>query len=91
MEHLYVDESGSMTHEHSGEFPYFVICSVRVKDTQKVKRMYKRFVSKYFNKVAFFKSSNLLWLSNIFSLVDIIPPRQYSYNQVVLRISSYIL
>ena len=51
MEHLYVDESGSMTHEHSGEFPYFVICSVRVKDTQKVKRMYKRFVSKYFNKL----------------------------------------
>lgn len=51
MEHLYVDESGSMSCEHANAFPYFVICSVRVKDGKKLKRLYKRFVSKYFGEL----------------------------------------
>ena len=51
MEHLYVDESGSMSYEHSNAFPYFVICTVRVKDGEKLKRIYKRFVSKYFEQL----------------------------------------
>ena len=48
MEHLYVDESGSMSSEYANAFPYFVICTIRVKDGNKLKRVYKRFVSKYF-------------------------------------------
>lgn len=48
MEHLYVDESGSMSHEYANAFPYFIICTIRVKDPDKLKKLYKRFVSKYF-------------------------------------------
>ncbi len=51
MEHLYVDESGSMSCEHADAFPYFVICTIKVNDVEKLKRVYKRFVSKYFEKL----------------------------------------
>ena len=51
MEHLYVDESGSMSHEHAKNFPYFIICTIRVKDCEQLKRIYKRFVSKYFKEI----------------------------------------
>lgn len=38
-----------MSYEHANAFPYFIICTVRVKDGGKLKRIYKRFISKYFN------------------------------------------
>lgn len=50
MEHLFIDESGTMTVKYSNH-PYFVICIVRAKDTKKLKKTYKRFVSKYMNKL----------------------------------------
>lgn len=46
MERLFIDESGSMTKEHAKAHPYFVIAIIRVKDINKLKRAYKRFVSK---------------------------------------------
>ncbi len=51
MEHLYVDESGSMSYTHASAFPYFIICTVRVKDGIVLKRLYKRFVSKYYKEL----------------------------------------
>lgn len=43
---LYIDESGSMTTTNINGNPYFVISMVAVNDSQKVKRYFKRFVSK---------------------------------------------
>lgn len=40
-----------MSYEHANAFPYFVICTIRVKDIEKLKRIYKRFVSKYFEQL----------------------------------------
>lgn len=51
VEHLYVDESGSMTYEHSDSFKFFIIGTVRVKNIDKLKRKYKRFVSKYYENL----------------------------------------
>ena len=51
MEYLYVDESGSMTTKYCDSFPYFVICTIRVKDPDKLRKRYKRFVSKYYNEL----------------------------------------
>lgn len=51
LEHLYVDESGSMSHEQANAFPYFLICTIRVKDSKKLKRRYKRFVAKYIDEL----------------------------------------
>ena len=51
MEYLYIDESGSMTTEHSAKRPYFVISIVRVKDIEKLKKTYKRFVSSHMNEL----------------------------------------
>ena len=46
MQFLYIDESGSMTSEHSDGFPYFVICVLRVNNKEDLKRKIKIFVSK---------------------------------------------
>lgn len=49
MEYLYIDESGSNTNKEVDQFPYFVICLVRVFDKEKLKKVLKRFISKYYN------------------------------------------
>lgn len=51
MELICVDESGSMTVDNSDKFPYFVICSVRIKNEQALKQRYKRFVSKNYKRL----------------------------------------
>ena len=45
MLNIYIDESGSITKKHAQHYPYFVIALVHVKDKEKLKRVYKRFVS----------------------------------------------
>ena len=40
-----------MSYEYADAFPYFVICTIRVKDGDRLKRVYKRFVSKYFEEL----------------------------------------
>lgn len=47
MKNIYIDESGSMTKEFSKFYPYFIIALIVPKDKDKVKRVYKRFISKY--------------------------------------------
>lgn len=51
MELICVDESGSMTVDNSNNFPFFVICSVRIKNEHALKRRYKRFVSKNYKRL----------------------------------------
>lgn len=48
MEHLYIDESGSMTNLHHQSHPYFVIAVVRAVNSRKIRTLYKRFVNKHF-------------------------------------------
>lgn len=42
---IYIDESGSITKKYANKYPYFVIALIHVKDKEKLKRVYKRFVS----------------------------------------------
>ena len=51
MEHLYIDESGTMTVSHNRTHPYFIISIVRAKDIDKIKRTYKRFVSEHMKEL----------------------------------------
>ncbi len=46
MTNIYIDESGSMTTKYANHYPYFVIAMILVKDKQRLKTSYKRFVSK---------------------------------------------
>lgn len=46
MERLFVDESGTMTAKYCDIHPYFIIAIVRAKEPDKLKRAFKRFVSK---------------------------------------------
>lgn len=49
MEYLFIDESGSNTNQNVDQFPYFVICLIRIFDKEKLKKVLKRFISKYYN------------------------------------------
>lgn len=51
MVNIYIDESGSMTTQFAKHYPYFVIAMVVAKDKQKLKKVYKRFVSKHHEKL----------------------------------------
>lgn len=51
MEHLYIDESGTMTVFHNRTHPYFIISIVRAKDIGMIKRTYKRFVSEHMREL----------------------------------------
>ena len=42
---IYGDESGSINNKQTARNPHFVVCLVRVLDVEKLKRVYKRFVS----------------------------------------------
>lgn len=51
MEYLYIDESGSITNQNTEQLSYFVICIIRVFDKDKIKKVLKRFISKYYNEL----------------------------------------
>ncbi len=40
-----------MSKDYADDFPYFIICTVRAKDPDKLKKLYKRFVAKNFKKL----------------------------------------
>lgn len=48
MEYIYIDESGTMTQEHSDTMPYQVIALVRVHNISRMKIVIKRFVADNF-------------------------------------------
>ncbi len=47
MEHLYIDESGTMTVSHHKMHPYFIISIIRAKNIDRLKKAYKRFVGSH--------------------------------------------
>ncbi len=87
MERLYVDESGSMTATYCNIHPYFIIAIVRVKNSTKLKRIFKRFISKNLSelivagnifehecKVEYFDSCN----NHIIQIADVFANLMYS-------------
>lgn len=51
MVYLYIDESGSMTNKHIKSCPYFIIAILYVKDKEKLRRVFKRFISSYLKEL----------------------------------------
>ena len=51
MQHLYIDESGSMTTQYSNNWPYFVIAIIRTDNPDKLRRLYTRFTKKFFSQL----------------------------------------
>ena len=49
MQHLYIDESGTMTIDHANNFPFFVISIINVTNRLRLKRLIKRFISKHYD------------------------------------------
>lgn len=50
--HIYIDESGSMTNDTSHiKRRFFVIALILVENPEKLKKVYKRFVNKYFKQL----------------------------------------
>lgn len=66
MENLYIDESGSMTCEYCDKIPYFVIAIIRVKNKDKLKRVYKRFISKNIERLRELDTTNKMFTNNTF-------------------------
>lgn len=49
---IYIDESGSMTHNTKlKKYRYFIITLVLVEEPEKLKKVYRRFVKKYFDEL----------------------------------------
>ncbi len=66
MEYLYIDESGTMTVSHNKTHPYFIISIVRVKDKNRLKRVYKRFVSSHKDELKIADKRNLMFKESKF-------------------------
>lgn len=66
MEHLYIDESGTMTVSHNKTHPYFIISIVRAKNIDKLKRIYKRFVSRHKEELKKADVKNLMFSGSKF-------------------------
>ena len=66
MEHLYIDESGTMTTNYCGDFPYFVISVVRVFNNELLKRKIKRFISKHFEELKRIDEDGKMFKNNNF-------------------------
>lgn len=58
MMNIYGDESGSINNRQTIMNPYFVICLVRAIDAQKLRRVYKRFVSANLDQLISLDASN---------------------------------
>lgn len=48
---VYVDESGSITHRHYDNNPYFIIALIKVNNVKKLKRVFKRFISSHIEQL----------------------------------------
>lgn len=61
MQTLYIDESGSMTTTYANQFPYFIICVIRVFRKDALKRQLKRFISKNMEDLKNIDSDNQMF------------------------------
>lgn len=66
MQHLYIDESGSMTSEYTERWPYFTVAIVIASDKEKAKRAVKRFVSKRMDALREMDSAHKMFLDGKF-------------------------
>ena len=66
MQHLYVDESGSMTTDYSDSFPFFVICILKVKNIKLLKKRFKRFISKNMEELKSIDTGNKMFKDGSF-------------------------
>ncbi|MCY6354925.1 DUF3800 domain-containing protein [Clostridium sp. ZS2-4] len=59
---IYIDESGSMTHNTKvKKYKYFIVALVLVEEPEKLKKVYKRFVKKYFNELKSIDEKNRMF------------------------------
>jgi hypothetical protein len=61
--HLYIDESGSMT-KKSNKYKYFVTCVIVPTDKVKLKRVFKRYISKNLEKLKILDRENKMFDKN---------------------------
>lgn len=47
MQHLYIDESGSMTSQYTRRWPYFIISIIRANSPEKLRKLHKWFCTKH--------------------------------------------
>ncbi|HPX70829.1 MAG TPA: DUF3800 domain-containing protein, partial [Bacillota bacterium] len=66
MEKLYVDESGSMTYKYRNHHNFFVVCIIRAIKPDIIKKNYKRFVSKNFEKLKSLDNDKKMFLNGKF-------------------------
>lgn len=66
MQHLYIDESGSMTSEYTGHWPYFTIAIIMAPDKERAKRAVKRFVSRNIEALKAADSAHKMFLDGNF-------------------------
>lgn len=66
MEHLYIDESGSMTNVYTKNNKYFVVSIIRVLDEKKLNRSLKFFIRKHLKELELNDRSNRMFSNGKF-------------------------
>ncbi|MBU7005824.1 DUF3800 domain-containing protein [Phosphitispora fastidiosa] len=67
MANIYIDESGSMTHEvHIKKNKYFITTLILVEEPEKLKRVHKRFIQKNFSKLKAIDTDSKMFDGNDF-------------------------
>lgn len=66
MQHLFIDESGSMTKTYSPTNPYFVMCVLRVKDIKNLRKLLKRFIFEHYYDIKTSDNSNKIFKNGSF-------------------------
>lgn len=66
LQHLYIDESGSMTSEYTDQWPFFTIAIVAADNKEKAKRVVKRFVSKNMDALRVMDTDGKMFLDGNF-------------------------
>ena len=61
--HLYIDESGSMT-KYSNKYKHFVTCIIVPINRDKLRRVFKRYISKNINKLKDIDTQNKMFDRN---------------------------
>lgn len=66
LKHLYIDESGSMTVKHSNSNGFFVFAILDVIDQKKLRRVFKRYISRNIEELRKYDKDNKMFRENKF-------------------------
>ena len=66
MQHIYIDESGSMTREHTDRWPFFTIAMIVSPNKERAKRVVKRFIAKHLETLRNCDASHKMFNGNTF-------------------------